>query len=278
VELESRVEALRSRGLGVAAISYDSVEILRSFAERRKISFPLLSDPDSSIIRRFGIQNDADYPVGQLAHGVPYPGTFVTDARGLIRSKAFETKYTDRRTAASFLVLAGATGAGVASEARTDTFSLRTSASNSTAAPGQRLTLVLDFEMKPGMHAYAPGVSGYRPLRVTLDPQPLVTVHDPVFPASRPFVYAPLQETVPVFEGAFRMLQDVTLAGGRELAEALEAAEPKLEIAASLEYQVCSHDRCYPPAVLPLRWTIALSPLDRERAPEAIQHKPVPAP
>jgi hypothetical protein len=274
VELESQLGALRDRGLGLAAVSYDPVAVLGSFAERRAITFPLLSDPDSSIIRRFGILNDVDYPPGHVDHGLPYPGTFVTDAEGVVRSKLFETKYTDRRTAASVLVLAGATPPEPAGEKRTDTFTLRTSASNPAAAPGQRLTLVLDFEMKPGMHAYAPGVAGYRPLRVTLDPHPLATVHDPVFPPSRPFVFAPLQETVPVFEGRFRVQQDVTLAGGRELAEALKAPEPRLELTGSLEYQVCSDDRCFPPARLPLGWTIRLLPLDRQRAPEAIRRQP----
>lgn len=274
MELESQLEALRSRGLGVAAISYDSVEVLKSFADRRKITFPLLSDPDSSIIKRFGIQNEADYPPGHLAHGVPYPGTFVTDASRIVRSKFFEERYADRRTAASFLALAGATPAGAAGEARTETFTLRMSASNAAATPGQRLTLVLDFEMEPGMHAYAPGVSGYRPLRVRLDSQPLLTAHEPVFPPSKPFVFAPLRETVPVFEGGFRVTQDVTFAGGQELSEALKAADPKIELTGSLEYQVCSDERCYPPASLPLRWTIKLVPLDRERAPAAIQRQP----
>jgi AhpC/TSA family protein/cytochrome c biogenesis DsbD-like protein len=274
VELESQLGALRDRGLGLAAISYDPAAVLGSFAERRRISFPLLSDPDSSIIKRFGLLNEVDYPVGHVDHGLPYPGTFVTDAGGVVRSKFFETRYTDRRTAASFLALSGATPREVAGEAHTATFALRTSASNTQAAPGQRLTLVLDFEMKPGMHAYAPGVSGYRPLRVILDPQPLVTVQDAVFPPARPYVFAPLQETVPVFEGDFRVRQDVTLAGGRELAEALRAQEPRLELTGTLEYQVCSDDRCFPPATLPLRWTIRLLPLDRERAPEAIRRQP----
>jgi hypothetical protein len=276
VELESQKEALRSRGLGLAAISYDSLEILRSFADRRKITFPLLSDPDSSIIKRFGIQNEADYPAGDRAHGVPYPGTFVTDANGVVRWRLFETRYAERRTAGSFLALSGAAPAAAAGEVRTAAFTLRTGASNHEAAPGQRLTLVLDFEMKPGMHAYAPGVSGYRPLRLKLDAQPLVTAHDPVFPPSRPFVFVPLEETVPVFEGRFRVTQDVTLAGGRELSEALTSADPRLELTGSLEYQACSDERCYPPASLPLRWTVKLLPLDRERAPEALRRKPAP--
>jgi hypothetical protein len=274
VELESQLEAIRQRGFGLAAISYDSAEVLRTFAARRKITFPLLSDPDSAVIKRFGIQNEADYPVGDPAHGVPYPGTFVADAGGVVRAKFFEARYTDRRTAASYLVHAGESPAGAAVEANTNTFTLRTSLSNAAASPGQRLTLVIELDMKPGMHAYAPGASDYRPLRVRLDPQSLLTIHDPVLPPSRPFVFPPLQETVPVFEGRFRVLQDVTLAGGKDLAEALKAPEPKLEVTGSLEYQVCSEERCYPPGSLPLRWTIALTPLDRERVPEAIRRRP----
>ena len=34
----------------MAAISYDSVAVLKSFADRQRITFPLLSDPDSKVI------------------------------------------------------------------------------------------------------------------------------------------------------------------------------------------------------------------------------------
>ncbi len=275
MELESQLEALRRRGLGVAALSYDSVAILKDFATRRKITFPLLSDPESKVIREFGILNEADYPPGQMAHGVPYPGTFVTDDRGIVRSRFFEKSYVERRTAASVLTLTGVT-AGIpssAAETTAPTFTLRTSSSNTEAAPGQRLTLVLDFEMKPKMHAYAPGVQGYRPLRLRLDPPPLLSVHDTAFPPSRPYHFTPLHETVPVFEGRFRVTEDVTLASGRDFAELLKTPDPKLDVTGTLEYQVCSDEVCYPPAVLPVRWTIRVVPLDRERVPEAIQHK-----
>src|SRR5262249_30380102 len=155
-----------------------------------------------------------------MAHGVPYPGTFVTDAKGIVRARFFEKSYVERRTAASMLTLTGVTpGRASPVEATTPTFTLRTSSSNTEAAPGQRLTLVLDFEMKPKMHAYAPGVHGYRPLRLRLDPQPLLTVHETALPASRTYRFAPLDETVPVFEGRFRITNDVTLAGGRDFAE-----------------------------------------------------------
>ena len=275
MELESQLEALRQRGLAVAALSYDSVAVLKDFATRRKITFPLLSDPESRVIREFGILNEADYPPGQLAHGVPYPGSFVTDANGIVRSRFFEKTYQERRTAASLLTLADTPLPAASSvETNAPTFTLRTSSSNLEAAPGQRLTLVLEFEMKPKMHAYAPGVEGYRPLRLQLEPQPLLKVHETAFPPSRPYRFAPLDESVPVFEGRFRVTQDATLAGGRDFVEFLKTADPKLEVAGSLEYQVCSDRVCYPPAAMPVHWTIKVVPLDRERPPEALQHKP----
>ncbi len=267
------MESLRALGLGVAALSYDSVEVLKEFAARRGIRYPLLSDPGSAVIERFGLGNPA-YPPGDLAHGVPYPGSFVIDAAGMVRARFFEDTYVERRTAASILTLAGETPKEAAAEVRTPAFTLRTSLSNPAAAPGQRLTLVLDFEMEPGMHAYAPGVAGYRALELQLSALPKVSFHDTVFPASRPYFFAPLEETVPVFEGRFRVTRDLTLAGGRDLAEALKAPDPKLEIEATLAYQACSDRICYPPASLPLRFTVKLLPLDRERSSPALRREP----
>ena len=270
------MQGFKKRGLGVAAVSYDSVEIVKDFATRKRISFPLLSDPESKVIRAFGLLNEADYKPGSLEHGVPYPGTFVTDAAGIVRSKFFEKTYVERRTAASVLALAGEGPGAGAGDVRNDLFTLRLSASNALAAPGQHVTLLLDFEMRPNMHAYAPGVQGYRPLRLRLEGHPLVTLHEPVFPASKPYHFAPLNETVPVFEGRFRVMQDITLAGGRQFAELLKSEDARLELAGTLDYQVCSDRICHAPAALPVRFTIKVVPLDRERAPEAMRRKPPP--
>ncbi len=275
MELDKELDAIQKRGLAVAAISYDSVAILEDFARRRQIRYPLLSDPGSVIIRRFGLLNTT-FPEGDAAHGVPWPGSFVLDAQGRVQAKLFEKTYAERRTAASFLVLEGEDRAAAASEVRTDHFRLKLSSSNASVAAGNRVTLVLEFEMGEAKHAYAPGVKGYRPLALRLDPQPLVTAHEPVFPPSTDYLYAPLQETVPVFEGRFRVLQDVTLAGGRDVDARLRSGESTLAITGQLDYQVCSDRVCYPPATLPVSWKLQLVPLDRERVPEELRPKPKP--
>ena len=272
MELETQVEAFRRRGLGVAALSYDSVEVLKDFSTRKNITYPLLSDSDSKIIRSFGIINEIDYPAGHAFHGIPFPGTFVTDAQGVIRSKAFEKTYQERRTAASLLTSEGdGVGASIR-EMQNEQFTLRTSASNGEAAPGQRVTLVLDFKMAPQMHAYARGVKGYKPLTLRLDENPLVTPHDAIYPASRLYTFKPLDETVPVYEGEFKILQDVTVVGPPRGA----APVTQIDLGGTLDYQVCSDRVCYAPSSMPMQWTLKLIPLDRERAPEALRKKAQP--
>ena len=269
------MEGFKKRGLGVAAMSYDSVDVLKDFATRRQITYPLLSDPESKIIRGFGIINEIDYPAGNFAHGVPFPGTYIANAKGVIESKFFEKTYAERRTAASLLAGAGDATASASAEIRNDQFVLTTSASNATVALGHRVTLALDFEMAKTMHAYAPGDHRYRPLSLRLDAHPLVTPHDLVLPKSQPYTFKPLKETVPVYAGRFRVLQDVTISGPtKEMQEALKAESPSVNLTGELSYQVCTDSVCYPPATLPVKWTLKLIPLDRERAPEALRKKP----
>ena len=274
MELESQLDGFKKRGIGVAALSYDSPEILKDFAARRHITFPLLSDPESKIIRDYGLLNAVDYPVGNFAHGVPYPGTFVADAKGVIRQKFFEKAYAERETAAAMLAALGdAAIAGVA-EIKTPQFTLEASSSNASVAPGHRVALILDFEMAKDMHAYAAGDHRYRALTLSLDPNPLIAPHDLVLPRASPYTFKPLKETVPVYTGRFRVMQDVTVAGPtKEMQDLLKTPSPTIELTGTLSYQVCSHTVCYAPAKLTTKWTFTVVPLDRERAPEALRRK-----
>jgi peroxiredoxin len=70
--------------------------VLRKFAERRKITFPLLSDPGSKTIRAYGLLNKE--AKGGRAEGIPYPGTILIDKDGIIRAKLFEDGYRVRHS------------------------------------------------------------------------------------------------------------------------------------------------------------------------------------
>jgi peroxiredoxin len=72
------LDAIRRQGLGLAAVSYDSVAALKNFADRQHITYLLLSDPDSKIIRAFGILNETVTP-GTMTYGIPVWSKYSAD-------------------------------------------------------------------------------------------------------------------------------------------------------------------------------------------------------
>ena len=80
----------------VVAISYDSLVILKRFATQSAITFPLLSDTGSKTIDAYGIRNK-EAPARWS--GIPHPGTFIVDQKGVIRAKLFLENYRERQPA-----------------------------------------------------------------------------------------------------------------------------------------------------------------------------------
>jgi peroxiredoxin len=79
--------------------------VLKKFSDGAKITFPLLSDPESKTIDAYHIRNEA---AKGRAEGVPNPGTFVVDREGVIRAKLFLEGYRDRHTTEALVNAAGA--------------------------------------------------------------------------------------------------------------------------------------------------------------------------
>ena len=76
-------------------MSYDSEEQLRTFADGHDVTYDLLSDPDSAVIRKFGILNtlispdDPEQGAGRSYYGLPFPGVYVTDESGFVTQQFF---------------------------------------------------------------------------------------------------------------------------------------------------------------------------------------------
>ena len=89
----------------MVAISYDSEQILRHFSDRLGgFRYPLLADPESTIIRDFGIFNDK-VPESHPWYGICFPGTYIGDRNGVVQTKFFEQLHTQRVTADTVLVV-----------------------------------------------------------------------------------------------------------------------------------------------------------------------------
>lgn len=265
MELQRSLPEIRARGLGLAAISYDSRETLAAFAAKHAIAFPLLSDPGSETIRRWGILNAE--ATGRDA-GIPHPGTFVIDTRGRIVSRTFEQEYQVRQTATATLASAAAAQGSRAPapakaprkiEARQLT--VTTSQSDLAAAPGTKLSLMVDVVPKPKMHVYAPEqTGGYIRIELDLDENAAFRAAEPVFPKASNYYFEPLKETFKVFDSPFRIRQDVTIALTQTLRRRAAARET-LTITGTLRYQACDDQVCYRPDEVKVSWAVALQPL-----------------
>ena len=252
MELAEQQDAFARRGIGMVSIVPEPPEVLRAFARRQHIGYPLLSDPGAAVIRRLGVQ---DTTFGDVP--VPYAGSFLLDGAGVITEKYFEADTEYRRTAGSILALDGAAGGGGAViEARR--FTARAWISNDVIMPGQRFTLGVEIQLQPGHHAYAPGARGYRGLELALDADPLFEFGAPRLPPARPLFFAPLKETVPVFEGRVALSRDATQRYREVLPSLSRADEVSHPITGSLQFQVCSETLCDPPGSLPLRWELRI--------------------
>jgi peroxiredoxin len=95
IEMNGGTAEIESRGYRIAALSYDSPEILKTFTDKRHISFTFLSDPKSEVIDLYKLR-DPQYPPGNRAYGVPRPIIFVLDVKGVVRAKLYEESFKVR--------------------------------------------------------------------------------------------------------------------------------------------------------------------------------------
>ena len=273
MELQQNLDAIRKQGLGVAALSYDSIGTLKSFADRQHITYPLLSDPNSKIIRAFDILNETTKP-GTLAYGIPYPGVYIVDAEGRVVSKYFEDDYRERVSTADILTRQfGAPVAAAQHVAETKHLSITTAASNVLARPGLRVALSLEIDLKPGMHVYAPGVQGYVPIDWQLENGgPAAKQHAFKYPPSEMLRLEAINETVPVYRGRIRIVREITFGHEADL-KPLVSPSGALVVKGSFRYQACDDSKCYIPQEVPLEWRFNYEGLDRQRAPAEFQRK-----
>jgi thioredoxin-dependent peroxiredoxin len=93
--LQRDLKSIQDAGVQLVGISYDETKVLKTAADRMKINFPLLADPESNTIAAYNIRNES--AKGKAA-GVPYPGTFIIDQKSVIRAKLFLEGYRDRHS------------------------------------------------------------------------------------------------------------------------------------------------------------------------------------
>jgi hypothetical protein len=209
-----------------------------------------------------------------MQKGFARPGYFFIDAKGVIREKFFEAKYRERLTGNSIIAkLFPELGQEVTETVEAPHLQLALEQSDPTGIPGTRISLVAEVRLPPDAHVYAPGTQGYKPIQLELEPMREMEFKPAVYPPSKILYLPAIKEKVPVFEGTFRIRQDVKVSSSSEFWGSLGKDGKTFTISGKLAYQACDKTICYLPTSVPIKWELHVFPLDRTRAPAEIRHK-----
>ncbi len=100
-QLKALLSAEEKKKVRVVSVSPDTPEKLRELRENLKekgegeVDYLLLSDAQASVIKRYGLLNEAAAQKGRL---LPHPTTYVIDGRGKVTWRFMEVNYKVRPT------------------------------------------------------------------------------------------------------------------------------------------------------------------------------------
>jgi hypothetical protein len=299
VELQRDLPVFQRAGFGLAAISYDGPAVLREFAARKGITFPLLADHESTVIRAFAVANQR-YTKGTLldvnseqitnapgdvpVYGVAYPSVFVIDPKGRLLWRFVSEADELRLTGTAILERSvGVIAAGSRQPLTNARIQVTATASNTSAGLGNRLSIGLEFKIPPGLHFYGPEVGpSYHGLAWTMDASSCWYQGDPAYPKPQLRHFAFAEGELPVYVGAVRITRELALK------PVLSATEPSLfqlfqkvcldsnsRVKASgiVTFQACNERQCYPPQSIAVQWKFRFVPPDNARSPVELRRE-----
>jgi peroxiredoxin len=101
--VENRLADFEADGVRPVAISVDAPEVSRNLAKKSGYTFPILSDPDAAVIRRYHILHTAGGPDG---HDIARPAEFLVDSSKIVQWTNFTEDLRVRARANEMLVAA----------------------------------------------------------------------------------------------------------------------------------------------------------------------------
>ena len=252
-------------------MSYDSPEQLGAFAGEHDVTYSLLSDADSAVIREFGILNtlispdDPEQAAGRSFYGVPFPGVYVTDENGVVTEKFFHRHYATRESAGT--IRDSALGEILARhevpavELGTDQVKISAFPSDPAMQFETQSTIHVRFELEEGLHMYGrPLPEGYIASEVTVPDIPGLRVGTVQYPATHPREFPELGVTLNVYEGVVDVAIPVT--PNVEVFHRSNPDRPEVvDVPLSVLYQVCSETICYTPRTETLSLAVPFQPL-----------------
>jgi peroxiredoxin len=92
IHLQHNLKQFEAAGGQVVGISYDSIPVLKRFADSQSITLPLLSDDGSKTIDAFNVRDHSS----SGAPGCAAHAAFVLDRKGVVRAKFLDAIYQEQ--------------------------------------------------------------------------------------------------------------------------------------------------------------------------------------
>ena len=264
VELQKHVAALATENVKIYAITYDPQPSLAAFASKHGITYQLLADEGSKVIETFGILNTLIAPddpaknpmTGQRFYGIPFPGTYITDAQGVVVEKHFFQHYEQRVSAGT--ILDRAIGRVLIhdeaprEEAREQSATITAFLADGELRRDVTSTLYVRIAMDEGFHVYGnPLPEGFVATTIAVGPVSGLLVGEAVYPPTRSREFPQLGVTLPVYESTAIVAVPVTAEAGLFDGRG-GGKQPALAIPVKVSYQACSETICYRPRTVEL--------------------------
>lgn len=268
MELRDAHAKFEQAGVKLYAISYDDGAALKAFSDNYEIPYPLLSDVDSAVIRRYGVLNTEIAPGEIPVYGVCFPGSFVCDEAGEVVAKSFYDTYKRRDSAEILLDDAleemptpegAVTSGGGDAEIRIIAF---LHGGRGSLRQGIQRRLIVRFELAEGLHLYGePVPEGMQATAVCVTGPPGLITETPILPPTKALHLDALDLDLQVWSGVVEFA--IPLYPTSELvSECRPLDREDVEIDVRVDYQACDDRSCLPPRSEQLQLRVPLEPVD----------------
>ena len=262
MELQEKMPAFEALGIRVLALSYDEPDALKDFQGAYGITYTLLSDPDSKVIRDYGILNTLIAEDDHPWFGIPFPGTYVTDSQGDITHKFFENNLVLRVGPEELLravdgeALSEYVGNPIAPNADATEAQPKVFLEGQQLAAGVLRHLVCQIEVPEGRHLYAdPAPEGMVSFTMTLDPQSKLVTRELIRPESEAHTVKGTGEVIRVHHGRVELRLPITA----NTAITSTTGSEKLDLTGEVCWQTCDDEVCDVPRRIRFEFSVPVA-------------------
>ena len=241
------MDDFEAAGAKLYVLSYDEVDALADYKNAHGATFTMLSDPDSEVIRSFGILNTTIAEDDHPWHGIPYPGVYVTDADGIITQKFFENNFTVRPGAEQLVAAVKGEDVLLAERPATDQeVEVEIEFEGNDLPVGITRQIVARFSVPTGMHLYQePVPEGLVAASIEIDDEVEgILSYTLVAPATQPLTLSTDGHTLEVYDGNV-VLRLPIAQNGRAITKDDDGRW--VSISGRVRWQACDDETCLMP-------------------------------